>query len=79
MVAAGEHRAGAEALAKRIATRSPIAVQLHKAMIDSAQDSSLEAALQYEIESVVAAHMTKDTHEGTAAFFDKREPEFLGE
>ena len=79
VVPAGEERAGAEALARRIASRSPISVQLHKAMIDAAQGSSLEASMQYEIESVVAAHMTKDTHEGALAFFEKREPVFKGE
>jgi enoyl-CoA hydratase len=79
VVPAGEERAAAAALAQRIASRAPIAVQLHKVMIDAAQQSSLDTALNFEIESVVQAHMTRDNQEGAAAFFEKREPQFKGE
>lgn len=72
-------RAETEALARRIASRAPVAVQLHKVMIDRGQESSLEAMLHFETEALVQTAMTKDNLEGTNAFFEKREPDFTGE
>jgi enoyl-CoA hydratase len=79
VVAAGEERQAAEALARRIASRAPVAVQLHKVMIDRALECSLEAALDFETEALVQTALTRDNLEGTKAFFEKREPEFTGE
>ena len=79
VVPAGEERQAAEALARRIASRAPVAVQLHKVMIDRALECSLEAALDFETEALVQTAMTRDNLEGTNAFFEKREPEFTGE
>lgn len=79
IVAEGQERPAAEALAKRIASRAPVAVQLHKAMLDAAQESSLESILNFETEALVQTAMTRDNLEGTKAFFEKREPEFTGE
>lgn len=75
----GEERKVAEALAKRIASRAPVAVQLHKVMLDSALSSSLEGALNFETEGLVQTALTRDNLEGTKAFFEKREPKFTGE
>lgn len=75
----GTERAEAEKLARRVASRAPVAVQLHKAMIDAALESSLEAALHFETECLVQTAMTRDNLEGTRAFFEKREPNFSGE
>ncbi|MFZ0487547.1 MAG: enoyl-CoA hydratase-related protein, partial [Arenicellales bacterium] len=66
-------------LAARIASRAPVAVQLHKVMMDAAQESSLDAALNFETEALVQTAMTRDNLEGTNAFFEKREPRFKGE
>jgi enoyl-CoA hydratase len=74
-----ELRPAAGALADRIASRAPVAVQLHKVMIDAALNSSLEAALAFETEALVMTAMTKDNLEGARAFFEKREPRFKGE
>lgn len=79
LVEPGEERTEAGKLARRIASRAPVAVQLHKAMIDAAQESSLEAALNFETESLVQTAMTRDNLEGVRAFFENREPEFKGE
>ena len=79
VVPLGEERSAAESLARRIASRAPIAVQLHKMMIDAGLEASLDATLNLEIEAVVQAHMTRDNQEGAQAFFDKREPVFRGE
>lgn len=72
-------RAEAGRLAQRIASRAPVAVQLHKVMLDAALSSSLDAALNFETEGLVMTAMTKDNLEGTRAFFEKREPKFTGE
>lgn len=78
LAAAGREREEAEQLARRIASRAPVAVQLHKVMLDAAQDSSLDAALNFETEALVQTAMTRDNLEGTNAFFEKREPDFKG-
>ncbi len=75
----GQERDVAGKLAERIASRAPVAVQLHKAMIDAALSSSLEGAINFETECLVQTAMTKDNLEGTSAFFEKREPRFKGE
>jgi enoyl-CoA hydratase len=79
VVPSGHVRAEAEKLARRIASRAPIAVQLHKTMIDRGLESSLEAMLSFETECLVQTAMTKDNLEGTNAFFEKREPKFTGD
>lgn len=56
-----------------------MAVRVYKAMIDSALEGSLEGALQCETEALVQLAMTRDSLEGTRAFFEKREPKFTGE
>jgi enoyl-CoA hydratase len=74
-----ELAATAEALARRIASRAPVAVQLHKVMLDRGQEASLDVMLNFETEALVQTAMTRDNLEGTKAFFEKREPEFTGE
>lgn len=68
----------AEALARRIASRAPLAVQLHKTMLDRGLESSLETMLNFETEALVVTAMSDDHREGVNAFFDKREPTFKG-
>lgn len=75
----GAEREEAEKLARRVASRAPVAVQLHKVMLDSALESSLETALNFETECLVQTAMTRDNLEGARAFFEKREPGFTGE
>ncbi|MEE9597103.1 MAG: enoyl-CoA hydratase/isomerase family protein [Acidiferrobacterales bacterium] len=79
VVPVGQERVEAERLANRIASRAPVAVQLHKVMIDQGLESSLDTALNFETEALVQTAMTKDNLEGTNAFFEKREPKFTGE
>ena len=74
----GKVREVAEKLARRIASRAPIVVQLHKRMIDKSLDATFEASLAMETEAVVASMLTEDNLEGTKAFFEKREPVFKG-
>lgn len=78
VVPAGEERRAAEKLARRIASRAPLAVQLHKTMLDRGQEASLETMLNFETEALVVTAMSDDHREGVAAFFAKREPNFKG-
>ena len=50
VVPAGSVREEAEKLARRIASRAPLPVQLHKTMIDRGQEASLETMLNFETE-----------------------------
>ena len=68
----------AEALARRIASRAPMAVQLHKTMIDRGLEATLETMLAFETEALVMTAVTDDHAEGVNAFFEKREPQFKG-
>ena len=79
VVPAGRERAEAETLARRIASRAPVAIQLHKTMLDRSLDASLETMLSFETEALVQTALTKDNLEGTNAYFEKREPKFTGE
>jgi enoyl-CoA hydratase/carnithine racemase len=78
VVPAGKERQAAEKLARRIASRAPMAVQLHKTMLDRGLESSLEAMINFETEALVVTAMSDDHREGVAAFFAKREPDFKG-
>ena len=71
-------RDAAEALARRIASRAPMAVQLHKTMIDRGLEATLETMLAFETEALVMTAVTDDHIEGANAFFEKREPKFTG-
>lgn len=79
IVPAGQERAEAEKLARRIASRAPVAIQLHKTMLDRSLEASLETMLSFETEALVQTALTKDNLEGTNAYFEKREPKFTGE
>jgi enoyl-CoA hydratase len=60
VVPVAELAAAAETLARRIASRAPVAVQLHKVMLDRGQEASLDAMLNFETEALVQTAMTRD-------------------
>ncbi len=66
------------ALARRIGTRAPLAVQLSKQLMDKVQEPDVDRSLLYETEAVLAAFCTDDAREGLQAFVEKREPQFQG-
>jgi 2-(1,2-epoxy-1,2-dihydrophenyl)acetyl-CoA isomerase len=47
-------------------------------MLRGVENSSLEAALDYEVYMQEAAGRTEDYFEGVNSFVEKREPNFLG-
>ena len=65
-------------LAERIATRAPLAVQLHKVMLDRGLEASLETMLHFETECMIHANLSRDCTEGTRAWLERRPPHFTG-
>jgi len=74
----GQVRQEAEALAKRIASRAPVVVTLHKTMLDRGLEAPMEAMLNMETEGILTTARSVDHREGANAFVDKREPRFVG-
>ena len=74
--AGGEARKRAESLAAEIAARGPLAVQMVKAMINTAEGEDSDAPIEGLAGALTA--MTEDLAEGVAAFKAKRAPRFVG-
>lgn len=68
----------ARVLATTICARGPVSNRLAKQLVDLAQDQPLDAALSMSTVSQQAIFDSEDLHEGVAAFFAKREPQFKG-
>jgi enoyl-CoA hydratase/carnithine racemase len=72
----GAGRGRALALALAIAGRGPLAVQMVKAMINSAEGEDKDAPIEGLAGALTA--MTEDLAEGVAAFRGKRPAKFVG-
>ncbi|MDU4962188.1 MAG: short-chain-enoyl-CoA hydratase [Sporomusaceae bacterium] len=68
----------AKALAQKIMSRAPVAVQVCKAAVNEGLDTDLESAVAYEAEVFGLCFATSDQKEGMAAFVEKRKAEFSG-
>jgi enoyl-CoA hydratase len=77
VVGAGEGLLRAEAVARDIAGRGPLAVQIVKSMINAAEGEDREAPIEAIAGALTA--MTQDLNEGIAAFRGKRPPKFSGQ
>lgn len=66
------------ALAGRMASRAPLAVQAAKSVVLRGLGHPLEDALRLESYSFYQLKDTEDLAEGTRAFAEKREPRFRG-
>lgn len=64
---------------RTLAARSPIALRLMKENVNRAIDADLGTALDGEAANMVRSMATADHREATAAFLEKRAPEFRGE
>ena len=79
IVEAAELKAAAEALARQVAGRGPIAIRYAKEAIHRGLDMTLEQALRYETDLTVILQTTEDRAEGVKAFFEgRRSPQFKG-
>lgn len=65
-----------KALAKTIARQSPQAISQAIKSVRAGYEMSQKEALQVEIENFGACFGSKDFHEGTGAFLEKRKPSF---
>ncbi|MCW7552626.1 enoyl-CoA hydratase [Endozoicomonas gorgoniicola] len=74
VVATGEAKDSALALAAKVAEQSPIAVANCKQLIHHARDATIAAALPEERERFLDLFDTEDQQEGVKAFLDKRKP-----
>lgn len=77
-VPADELLSTAQAMARRIATYSPLATQLAKQSLNTIEQLSLRDGYRYEQEMTIQLGKTEDSKEAMAAFRDKRPPVFIG-
>lgn len=63
-------------VARKIASKAPIAAGLVKLAINMSEDVPLAAGIAYEAEIYNTAFKTEDRSEGLSAFLEKRNPEF---
>lgn len=78
VVAPDELMTAAKALAQRIMSKAPLAVQLTKSAVNHGLDVDLDTGIAYEAEVFGLCFATSDQKEGMAAFVDKRKPDFAG-
>ncbi len=71
--------AQAQAFAKQLAAGAPKALGAAKRLLHSGWTETLETQMEDESQTIAAMAHTSDTHEGIAAFLEKRSPKFKGE
>lgn len=65
-------------LAAKVASKSPIALQMAKEAVKTASKANLDEGLKREIDLFAITFSSEDKEEGVAAFLEKRKPEFKG-
>ena len=78
VVPAAELEAKTMEIANRIASKSPIALQLAKEAVKIASRSNLDEGLRREVDLFALCFSTEDKDEGVSAFLEKRDPVFKG-
>lgn len=67
-----------QAMADKIATKSPLGLRRMKALIDDGLQQPVDTALRLELLACEVHQHSADLHEGLAAFNEKRAPRFTG-
>lgn len=70
--------AAAEEMAKQIMAKGPVAIQMAKIAISIGAETDINTGLMLERLAQTIALSTEDRKEGTAAFLEKRSPQFKG-
>ncbi len=78
IVRAEELEAEASTIAEQLAAGAPLAQRLIKVALDRSSTMTFEQALAFEEQAQATLLGSEDLFEGTAAFFQKRPPEFKG-
>jgi len=65
-------------LAKSIAQKSPLALEMAKTSVKAASQMDLNSGIEYEAELFAQLFSTEDKNEGIDAFFEDRDPEWSG-
>lgn len=68
----------AKRVAREIAEKSPVALRLAKEAVNRAYEGPLRLGVEYERQAFGLALSSEDAKEGTAAFLEKRRPDFKG-
>ncbi len=64
--------------ARLMAGHAPVPMGLVKECLNKSGEISLEDALVYETEAMMACAMTEDAREGAMAFIERRKPNYRG-
>jgi len=78
MVGGAKLASEAEALAKTLASKGPIALRYIKEAVNKGLDLTLEQGLHLEADLYFLLHTTADRTEGITSFIKKRPPKFKG-
>lgn len=68
----------AKALAQKLATKPPFAIQQAKEAINAGIDMDLENGCRFEADAFALSFATEDKKEGMTAFLEKRQAKFVG-
>ncbi len=68
----------AKALAQKLATKPPFAIQQAKEAINAGTDMDLENGCRFENDAFALSFATEDKKEGMTAFLEKRQAKFVG-
>ena len=78
VVPAAELMEETRALAKKLASKAPLALRAAKDAVDFGLEMSLDQALEFENRLFAIVSGSEDRKEGVAAFLEKRQPQWKG-
>jgi len=79
VVAENDLESSVQALAEKLAKKSPLVLQKMKEVANQSMDQSEQSSLRHELLALRDHLRSYDMQEGLVAFSEKREPNFKGE